>query len=705
MSTPLLHNIILSHPIHSRCHWHLAFQSIQVENYHQTAIPLVAAVTLSAIPNFYNDNWNNYIEMWNVTANFNNWGSVQSSRSTCSYVLLYLNKESTFDENFSVRFSKIVRFVGINFVGNLNQLLDPPYTQSEIRTRQISGIILILSFSLEISAMKSDAYNIHPFYNPVINFEPEVLNYVENFAILFLPRDNYDITICLHHQLSFPYLKNFQCEKTRHKFIFAAFTRLRVPPQYWHFDGQRLNMDRYLALRKEGDDHWTGFSETSRYIMYQVVKSVNASLVWAFPCVPRESGNSNLTVIYYRDECLYPVVSYDLPRFQTNHRYTSTHEIVLTTVDAYQFVTCYTEYELSFRFYLRPFHPQVWISIGTTLSSLAVIVSLYLKLAGNLKFPVLIFFLGSVFEEGYPIPGKLKNLSIFRLLTWHWCLFAVVLTNCYTGGTIDVLNSKLNQVTPTTFQDLVCSQKTLPSEAGRIKLIRDAFGYPDNPKFDKDCFALYSFPLTYDIDYQKMDQYTFFRSVLTNLMYRTIIPPNLNEALYTFINFRHRYFPKLGQGEHNLRRAYHKNIETVIQKDLLTCGKSVFIEKSKKLVPYREKLNKWVKSDKLKISRDKILETSYLWKFDVPKEFDVPRKFVRLLESGIYGEMDQLTLRYGKKDDNFSRRGNYLGGGETSDLSGPPLKLGSSIQTVFYIVLMLLGVACVAFLVEETIKI
>lgn len=170
-------------------------------------------------------------------------------------------------------------------------------------------------------------------------------------------------------------------------------------------------------------------------------------------------------------------------------------------------------------------------------------MSLYLNLKnGRITFPVLIFFLGSVFEEGYPIPGNLQDLKIFRMLTWHWCLFAVVLTNCYTGGAIDILNSKLGQITPTTFQDLVCSQETLPSEAGRIKLIRNAFGWPDDQKFDTNCFSLYSLSLTYDIDYQKMDQYMFFHSVLTNLIYRTVIPPDLTQALYTFINFK-QIFP------------------------------------------------------------------------------------------------------------------------------------------------------------------
>lgn len=160
----------------------------------------------------------------------------------------------------------------------------------------------------------------------------------------------------------------------------------------------------------------------------------------------------------------------------------------------------------------------------------------------------------------------------------------------------------------------------------------------------------------------------------------------------------------MGNGGHNLRRAYHKKIQTAIEKDLLTCGKNVFIEKSKKLIPYRDKLNKLMKSEKLKISRDKILEASYLWKFDVPKEFNVPRKFVQLLESGIYEEMDQLILRYGRKDDHFSSRGNSLGKTEINDLNGPPLKLESSIQTVFYIVLILLGLSFATFLLEETIR-
>ncbi|OXA47570.1 hypothetical protein Fcan01_17902 [Folsomia candida] len=709
IENPLLHKIIEMHQNPSRCHGHVAFQNVTYENYQPiNDMKQYYTVTLGSIPNF--STWQAYPSHWKQS---NNWdASAKSVRSTCTFAIIYLTRKTgNFDKMYSTLLSQIVRFVAIDNLGESQLVKNAGFE----RTIEIPGVILLPGMSFN-EIINSPAALHHPLYNSILpvfttrNPKRE-WNLVPNLALLDLTDG---LQICVHSSVTLPYLKNFKCRGTNK--IFSDFPNVfKEEPKLWQFDYfQSLQIDAKFKDKMVSKLTWTNFPLTSRYIMYELLKTINATIVPFTDCSEEENSQETF---YASETCLRPIMFHDMSRFELSGFPSIFTDTVLTAMDTYQFISCHADYELSFHFYLNPFTPHLWFAIGATLVILISAGTLYLNyfVTNCSHFVELLYFVGFVFEEGYPIPKEIENRNVFRMLTWHWILLAMILTNCYTGCAIDTLNSKLDQTTPSTFEDLTCFQESAESKSFEtvMSYLTAANNWPEGDSvFDQDnCFILYSKAWNYEIDFKKMVNYAFLREIFVILTSTQRPWPNWFNTLYNFLNFKHKYYPNL---ERNLSNdsliANYDVIRTAIERDLVTCDKNVFIDKSRLLKPFHEKLNKKYRTDRFKLSKEKIFETAYCWIFVFAKESSIPRKFVKLFESGIYQEMDELILRFGSKSDtrNSIQSGNNNSSSESAvsgrlqpEYGGPPLKLGSSIQTLFCIVFIMLAVSSGFFILER----
>lgn len=137
--------------------------------------------------------------------------------------------------------------------------------------------------------------------------------------------------------------------------------------------------------------------------------------------------------------------------------------LVVTTHDrVFEFVTCYREEYITFKFYVTPFKKYLWLSI--LISVIAIIVTTkahahYVEIP-NTSPCFWLFVLATILEECGYLPSKIERHSFIRLVLGFWCLMSVILTNCYNGIMISDLNAPRESSRLTLFDNLLCERLT-----------------------------------------------------------------------------------------------------------------------------------------------------------------------------------------------------------------------------------------------------
>lgn len=169
---------------------------------------------------------------------------------------------------------------------------------------------------------------------------------------------------------------------------------------------------------------------------------------------------------------------------------------IVTGIEGYSFLSCFSKKVIIFDFYFTPFQPKVWIGLITGYLVVSCFLGIYLftaKIKGSLS-PWL-FTLGALLEDGIPVTSKIEKQSWFRVLTGSWILAAVILTNCYNGLVITELNSPL-QLSINTFKKLVCNWQAVNyswAEYHKMKntRIRNSTVSVPRTNFDLDAYIEY----------------------------------------------------------------------------------------------------------------------------------------------------------------------------------------------------------------------
>ncbi|OXA48623.1 hypothetical protein Fcan01_16378 [Folsomia candida] len=189
-----------------------------------------------------------------------------------------------------------------------------------------------------------------------------------------------------------------------------------------------------------------------------------AYLFFALVCHGNYShGNiAELTKSFTRSKPQYKgtyleIVSTNIDRLKGHRRL----DFYLTDYDGFSFLTCYSrQVKLSFKAFLQPFQPPLWIGLITTILCLTLYLALILKFKFGQTyasaFSVSQFFIVStIFEKPIPLGlSEVRNSLQFRLVVGIWLVLFVNFTNSYLSLSITSLSAPLGTKSVKLFEQL-----------------------------------------------------------------------------------------------------------------------------------------------------------------------------------------------------------------------------------------------------------
>lgn len=206
------------------------------------------------------------------------------------------------------------------------------------------------------------------------------------------------------------------CDKIEN--LVQTFTELSTPPKYWVFRANDFELERdSFTLNINLINAINPFNPFNRSLNYTVEHLAQA--------------------VFHKANATFIVRSGLKPRFgkvslQEIKRYHYYLTVLTLKFVGFQFLTCYYEPYLSFRFYADPFQPDLWIGLLICICVITIIVSTYVHYSKleNVTFSPWLYVLSSLVEESYTVPTAIDKFAIFRYIFGLWSLMSVVLTNC-----------------------------------------------------------------------------------------------------------------------------------------------------------------------------------------------------------------------------------------------------------------------------------
>lgn len=112
-------------------------------------------------------------------------------------------------------------------------------------------------------------------------------------------------------------------------------------------------------------------------------------------------------------------------------------------LEGWNYLTCYKESEISFKFYTDPFQLEVWFCIAITVTIFSILTDVFVakKLKKIQPLSSLFFYFGAFLEESSSLPSDLLNHSAFRVGVGPWILLSSILSNVYVSLILRGLNS------------------------------------------------------------------------------------------------------------------------------------------------------------------------------------------------------------------------------------------------------------------------
>ncbi|OXA48383.1 4-coumarate--CoA ligase-like 2 [Folsomia candida] len=288
-----------------------------------------------------------------------------------------------------------------------------------------------------------------------------------------------------------------------------------------------------------------------------------------------------------------------------------------------QFLTCFTQRFLTFEFYLTPFQPELWtcllVWIVLIVSSLTIftiyggcatksIVSA--GTSGYKSFSPWFLVLSTIFEKSTPVPRKLQRKTFYRLVFGIWAVSAILFTNSYTGGMISTLNAPLPEVRMENWNHVIrdCDEAGMGVSAKTINIL-SWMNSTGISKYWEDVTSIEG----------------LFEGILT---------PEI-----LLLNPKHgRELKDLS--ERNKSKTTDE-IDELIRKEVLKCGKTLWISGSDEVLSEYEYLLRNYPRNRWKKSRDMLTPISSRLMFERLDKSSVPKHFQSLIETGIWRRLEE----------------------------------------------------------------
>lgn len=513
--------------------------------------------------------------------------------------------------------------------------------------------------------------------------------------------------------------------------LFASYQRIRLTPKVSHFkceailtlpiteksltlpDPEIWRLPKYFNSEQDG---------TEGYLWDIYLHFFTTALSKVSGQVPIISKNRkfvttrNLSILPHLP--FWTFVTY--PHFLGGGSQTSFQQlqIIATQFQAWNYLTCYTESELSFQFYTDPFQLSGWIYIISTMTLFTILTDLFLakKLKKIETHTSAFFYLGAFFEETSSISGKLLNSSVFRIGVGPWLLLCSILSNVYVSLILRGLNVPPPPIHFNTWASLFPPANLLSNEN---KTTDDWFAiYNDMSNPDLASFRGFSFLSPQKIGnaheiYQKTNYiwYLALKELFLSVMNEPSLSP-FHKFVLSLASPTFRWYPKSlhenGSWILDSRNwnhvISHRALKSAIEEEIVDCGKSLFVQSQSELVRYRHHLGKEYPFISTYLGSNPILGQFYGLIFHCSRDSKVLKYFKSWFESGVYNfyaenYIANKTLQLEHPVSKEIKKSKFKSGVDWN----PVKKLGltTSISTLFLILIGMLGLGGLVFLGEN----
>ncbi|OXA49053.1 Glutamate receptor 4 [Folsomia candida] len=401
-------------------------------------------------------------------------------------------------------------------------------------------------------------------------------------------------------------------------------------------------------------------------------------------------------------------------------------ELIFTHVEGYKFLTCHAEPYISFDFYLSPYQTELWVVLGISICTIIAIMTLvhnFHRPEEKQPFSAWLFVLASLFEETGFLSSKIERATFFRILIGIWSIMSVILTNGYNGIMISELNSPRQLSHPENFEDLVCQNKFKNNQFKsadtmglsdseeqqyqdfiRVELWKKAnsmwmIDHSSGPNhFDRlhgqnTCYKL----LSKIQHHQYRQTIPEFLSVLVKLAQDYILSFNFNPKTEIFKDLNlfdaEIYFYPSGFSY----ITDYISLQGIIEREVVQCGKTVFIAKSSELEMEYNFLARKYPRTKFFVSDQEIQVYPSGISFQFPFQSRVVRGFKSVVATGIWNHAENEELN-GK---NFNRTPAIVMDQSTNIILTNIATLNGALPTVFVLAGCLISVTILIFVIER----
>lgn len=319
---------------------------------------------------------------------------------------------------------------------------------------KFENFYVIAITSSKIKGDSSTTADEHDFLYSIAKRTSHNPTIVPNFALLSLGVDKNEI--CVHSpKLSSPSLKNFDCydlPKGSTSDIFSVF-KLVVSHSTLCLQSSFSNLLEDRGLEYE-----------AKITSLNQIKSAGSYIFL------RLLGHS-LNITANINEC--PEHGRKLQRIQITREVSAmssfndgwSSSLVMVESQNFRFLTCYSNLQIEFWFFAKPFDNSIWMGIGLTIFAVSGVILLFESItergekncvsswmADCKLFHLFYWTTRILFEQGLEITGPVGKLGGIRILVGCWLLMATILTNGYRSLAIMDLNAPLPAKYPEEFE-------------------------------------------------------------------------------------------------------------------------------------------------------------------------------------------------------------------------------------------------------------
>lgn len=286
--------------------------------------------------------------------------------------------------------------------------------------------------------------------------------YVPNFQMIFLNTTIFKPLLCFQTVMNVgPKFNTFKCTPYLGNIPLYGIKKELVVDWGWMYIADEGYLKLFVLTNK--GEHSNIFS------LYDVQSSVNKlltkllnSTVYCSTLGGQFDSNicteykTSFPLIRVEDSTVYPLI---MPQYT----------IVFDSI-AYNFITCHRARALSFSMYYTPYDIPSWIAICACVTTITVILDLYIKFYLKLKAPSsFLSLLGALIEESPTTNSTVGKALFSRIIAASWLLISTTISSAYIGLIINKFNAPVPATLYLTIPQIACETQPIGKLADALK--------------------------------------------------------------------------------------------------------------------------------------------------------------------------------------------------------------------------------------------